>query len=96
MAERDDGGMYQCHARNRHGSAEHALHLIVEEPPAAPRLLRLAGVGAHWVRLTWGALPAAGLRYTALCTPLNTLPGDGPRQAAINFTLDINSVTDEG
>ncbi|KAH9636077.1 hypothetical protein HF086_015254 [Spodoptera exigua] len=58
------------------------------EPPAAPRQLRLGGVGSRWVRLVWTAPPAppappASLVYTALYAPLRT-PGAA---TATNLTV---------
>lgn len=97
-AERADGGEYRCHARNAHGAADLPLHLVVQEPPVAPRALRLAGLGARWARLAWRAPPAASvdLRYSALCTPLYALPGTKPTHLALNLTLNAEIDADDG
>ncbi|XP_037303266.1 Down syndrome cell adhesion molecule-like protein Dscam2, partial [Manduca sexta] len=87
-AERADGGEYRCHAHNQFGRSELLLHLHVEEPPEAPRGVRLGGVGARWVRVEWRAASVHG-RYTALCTALHALPGADPPHTTHNLTLDV-------
>ncbi|XP_063899324.1 cell adhesion molecule Dscam2-like [Helicoverpa armigera] len=88
-AERADAGEYRCHAHNQFGRSEQLHYLHVEEPPEAPRGLRLGGVGARWVRLQWAAPP--GLQYAARYTALHALPAAADRSAAANL-----SVRDDG
>ncbi|XP_022821447.1 Down syndrome cell adhesion molecule-like protein Dscam2 [Spodoptera litura] len=92
-AERADAGEYRCHAHNQFGRSELLMYLHVEEPPAAPRQLRLGGLGARWVRLVWAAPPAPPAPrappapvYTALYAPLRS-----PAAAtATNLTVHID------
>ncbi|XP_045772265.1 Down syndrome cell adhesion molecule-like protein Dscam2 [Maniola jurtina] len=93
-AEARDAGEYRCHARNAHGRADTAILLTVEEAPAAPRALRLAGVGARGVRVAWRARLGAGVHFAALCTPLHALPARDPSPAPAPLNLTVEQRAD--
>ncbi|CAH0695577.1 unnamed protein product [Spodoptera exigua] len=88
-------GEYTCRVSNHAAVVNYTATLSVKEPPAAPRQLRLGGVGSRWVRLVWTAPPAppappASLVYTALYAPLRT-PGAA---TATNLTVHTDHRTD--
>ncbi|XP_052738072.1 cell adhesion molecule Dscam2-like [Bicyclus anynana] len=86
-AEPRDAGAYRCHARNPHGRADALFVLTVEEPPEAPRALRLAGAGERAVRVAWRARDAPGVHYAALCAPLLApAPAPAPRNLSLERT----------
>ncbi|KAJ0182191.1 hypothetical protein K1T71_001560 [Dendrolimus kikuchii] len=90
-AERADAGEYRCQAHNQYGRSEILLYLHVEEPPEAPKGLKLGGVGTRWVRLVWRSEAASsrGQRFSALYTALHSLPGAEPTVSVVNLTVQL-------
>jgi hypothetical protein len=64
------------------------MYVLGPEPPEAPRLIRLGGVGSRWVRLVWRSLPGFGVYYSAIFTALHAVPGNEAKQIIANLTLD--------
>ncbi|XP_028040481.1 Down syndrome cell adhesion molecule-like protein Dscam2 [Bombyx mandarina] len=86
-AEKLDAGEYRCHARNQFGSSELLMYLHVEEPPAAPRSVRLCALGSRWARVCWRAAPA--LHHAALTAPrADTAPEPHQPQTLLNLTVE--------
>ncbi|CAG9796254.1 unnamed protein product [Diatraea saccharalis] len=90
-AERADAGEYRCHAHNQFGRSEVLMYLHIEEPPEAPKAIRLGGVGSRWVRLVWRSTPRAGVYFTATFTALLALPGANSEHTTANLTLDSSN-----
>ncbi|RVE42005.1 hypothetical protein evm_013350 [Chilo suppressalis] len=87
-AERVDSGEYRCHAHNQFGRSEVLMYLHVEEPPEAPKSIRLGGVESRWIRLMWRSAKNTGVYYSAFFTALHALPGVDSKHITTNLTLD--------
>lgn len=69
---RRDSALFTCLVSNAFGADEMNIRLIVQEPPEAPRDVKLLEVGSHSAKLTWTA-PFNGnnqiTKYWITCHP---------------------------
>ncbi|XP_071054820.1 cell adhesion molecule Dscam2 [Onthophagus taurus] len=98
-SDRDDSGIYKCHAENAYGRSGHVINLAVQERPDPPAFLEVVEVGSRSVRLAWkksfdGNSPILG--YLVQYQPLGISRPDWENAATQNITLPAITSTTSG
>lgn len=94
-ADREDSGIYKCHAENAFGRSEHLINLAVQERPDPPSMLEIVEVSSRSVKLSWkrsfdGNSPFKG--YLVQYRIVTSKQDDWNASLTLNFTLTLDKI----
>lgn len=94
-ADREDSGIYKCHAENAFGRSDHVINLAVQERPDPPNMLEIVEVASRSVKLSWkrafdGNSPFKG--YLVQYRILTTNQHDWNQASTLNLTISSDEV----
>lgn len=94
-ADREDSGIYKCHAENAFGRNEHVINLTVQERPDPPSMLEIVEVSSRSVKLSWRRSFDGNSPFKGYLIQYKTLTGnqdDWSQPSTINQNLSVDEI----